>query len=169
MLCCMLISTASSAVYPPPPPADYKIQCLYLYKFSQLVQWPQSNTKEFTIGVVGISSLIPVLEQYIAAKNRISAIKYKVVRFASVEYITDCNLLYVVKDQAGNFDMITKKLNGKPTLLVTELGGLIKRGAGINFIAEEGASLKIQINKAAIESHNLKVLPELLKLATEVM
>jgi hypothetical protein len=164
----MLIGTASSAVYPPPP-ADYKIQCLYLYKFSQLVQWPQSNTKEFTIGVVGISSLIPVLEQYIAAKNRISAIKYKVVRFASVEYITDCNLLYVVKDQAGNFDMITKKLNGKPTLLVTELGGLIKRGAGINFIAEEGASLKIQINKAAIESHSLKILPELLKLATEVM
>lgn len=168
MLCCTLVCTASSAAYPPTTSADYKMHCLYLYKFSQFVKWPAANP-EFTIGVVGISPLLPALEQYIASKNKSSAVKYKLLRFASAQSITDCNLLYITKEQSADFDAVTKKIAGKPVLLVSEVPGLIKRGGCINLISEEGTSIKVQINKSAIESHNLKYLPELLKLGTEVM
>jgi hypothetical protein len=168
MLCCMLISTASSAVYPPTASADYKMHCLYLYKFSQFVKWPAPN-QEFTIGVVGISPLIPALEQYIASKNKSSAVKYKLLRFASAQAITDCNILYITKEQQGSFDQIVKNTAGKQTLLVAEVPGLIKKGACINLIYEDGTSIKVQVNKSAIESHNLKTSSEFLKLATEIM
>jgi hypothetical protein len=169
MLCCTLICTANTA-YMPSPSADYKMHCLYLYKFSQLVKWPApAPNNEFTIGVVGNSPIVPALEQYIAAKNQSATVTYKVRRFSSAQAIGPCQILYVVKDQLPNFDNIMKALAGKPTLLVTEVPGLIKKGSCVNLIYEEGASIKIQINKSAIEAHNLKMMPQLLSLATEVM
>jgi hypothetical protein len=143
------------------------MHCLYLYKFSQLVKWPAAQ-QEFTIGVVGVSPILPALEQYIAAKNKSSAIQYKLLRMASAQMVTDCQLLYVTREQLGGFDIIEKRMTGKPTLLVSEVPGLIKRGAGINLIAEDGASIKVQVNRSVIEQHGLKTSPELLKLATEI-
>jgi len=152
-----------------PVSADYKMHCLYLYKFSQLVKWPEPRAKQqFTIGVVGITPLAPSLEQYLSVKNNSSAVKYKLLWFKSFESIADCDLLYVSADQLKNFDQIVKKMNGRSTLIVSEVKGLIKRGAGINFIYEEGTSIKVQINKTAIEAHKLKVSSELLSLGTVV-
>jgi hypothetical protein len=168
VISCALICMVSGAI--PPPQDNYKMQCLYLYKFSQLITWPElKNPNEFTILVVGVSPLIPELEQYINSKNKSSAVKYKLLRFASEQAVEDCNLLYVTKEHLGSFELIVKKLAGKPILLISEVPGLIKRGSCINLIAEEGASIKVQINKAAIESHNLKVSPELLKLGKEII
>jgi hypothetical protein len=165
---CLLVCLVNVAAYA--PSSDYKMHCLYLYKFSQLVQWPEENTGgEFNIGIVGVSPLIPQLEQYIAAKNKYSIVKCRVIRFTTVQAISKCDMLYVTKEQLPGFDMILKNLAGKPTLLVSEVPGLIKRGACINLIIDDGASIKIQINKAAIESHRLKASPELLKLGSEVM
>jgi hypothetical protein len=169
MLCCMLAFTTGSAVCPPTTSTDYRMHCLYLYKFTQLIKWPVPPAQEFTIGIVGISPVIPSIEQYFAAKNKSSAVKFRIVRFKNASDITTCNLLYVAKQQAGiGFDEILKRTAGKPTLILTEVAGLIKRGACINLISEEGISLKVQINKMAIESHNLKPSPELFRLANEI-
>jgi hypothetical protein len=158
---------AVSRAIPPPPVSDYKIHCLYLYKFSQSLKWP-TEPKEFIIGVVGISPLIPTLEKYIESKNKSSVIKYKVVRFANAQAITECQILYVVKDQINNFDLINAKVVGKSILVVSEVPGLIKRGSGVNFIADDGYSIKVQMNKAVIESHQLKTTTDFLKLGTEI-
>ncbi len=168
MLLCTLICAVGKAMPPPPPVTDYRMHCLYLYKFSQLLKWP-NEPKEFVIGVVGVSPLIPILEKYIEAKNKSAVIKYKVVRFANAEAITDCAILYVVKEQLPNYDLITKKVLGKPTLIVTEVPGLIKRGSGVNFIVDDGYSIKVQMNKTAIEAHQLKITAEFLKLGTEIL
>ncbi len=166
VLSCMFICMVNVAAYV--PAGDYKMQCLYLYKFSQLVEWPENKSRlEFNIGIVGTSPMIPQLEQYINTKNRYSAVKYKIERFASAQAVTNCDLLYITREQSVSFEMIVKSLNGKPTLLVAELPGLIRRGACINMIAEEGSSIKIQINKSAIESHRLKVSPDFIKLGNE--
>jgi YfiR/HmsC-like len=170
VLSCVLVCTMSSTTYAPSNFGDYKIHCLYLYKFSQLIQWPSSSpNNEFTIGIAGISPIIPALEQYIASKNKSSTIKYKLLRFPSAQAITNCNILYVTKELLGNFDAIQKSIAGKETLLVTEVPGLIRKGSCINLIYDEGSSIKIQVNKTAIESHKLKASSELLKLATEIM
>jgi hypothetical protein len=149
---------------------NYKMHCLYLYKFSQLIKWPgTAASREFRIGVAGVTRLTPVLEQYFASKNKSSAIQYKVVRFETAQAITDCDMLYIAKEQLGSFDMIVKKLAGKPTLLISEVPGLIRRGTCINLISEGGASIKVQGNRNSLEAHQLKVSPEFLKLCTELM
>ncbi len=169
VLCCILTITASSAVHSPHLNTDYKMQCLYLYKFSQYVSWPSAKpTEEFTIGVVGISSIIPVLEKYIATKNASSAVKYRLLKFSNVQSITNCNIVYVTKEQVNNFEMIVKFFAKKQTLVVSEVAGLIKRGSCVNFIGEEGASTKIQVNRTAIAAHDLKAGPEFYKIATEI-
>jgi YfiR/HmsC-like len=157
-------------VYAPPANTDYKMHCLYLYKFSQYLKWPDAKPNdEFTIAVVGISPIIPVLEKYIAAKNMSSSVKYKLLKFANAQAITDCNIVFVSKEQVGSFDYIVKSLASKQTLIVAEVPGLIKRGACVNLISEGGFSIKVQINKSVIDAHNLKISPEFLKIATEGM
>jgi hypothetical protein len=157
-------------MYAPSSNTDYKMHCLYLYKFSQYLKWTTVKPNdEFTIGVVGVSPIIPALEKYIAAKNVSSAVKYKLLRFSNAQAITDCNIVFVSKEQVGSFDLIVKNLINRQILLVTEVPGLIKRGACVNLISEEGFSIKVQINKSAIEAHGLKISPEFLKIATEIM
>jgi hypothetical protein len=168
IIACALLCIVSGAI--PHPQDNYKMHCLYLYKFSQLIKWPEGkNPQEFTILVVGVSPLIPELEQYINSKNKSSAVKYKLLRFASAQAIEDCNLLYITKEQLSSFELVVKKIAGKPILFISEVPGLIKKGSCINLITEEGSGIKVQINKAAIESHNLKISPELLKLCNEIL
>ncbi len=159
----------ANTMHPPGQAADYKMHCLYLYKFSQLITWPYKKEGEFVIGVAGNSLLIPTLEQYIISKNKSAVVKYRLLKFSSVQTITDCDLLYVTSDQLGSFNAIIKKTTGKPTLIISEVPGLIRRGSCINLLYDEGSSIKIQVNKAAIESRELKVSSDLFKLAAEVL
>lgn len=167
LLSLILIVSLSSASYT--TEYGFKICSLYLYKFTQLVEWPtQNNKKEFVIGVIGVSPLIPELEKYIASKNNYSVIKYKVIRINDITKISDCDLLFITKSKSDTVAQVVKTEEGKPTLIVTEQPGLIKRGACVNLIEEEGSSLKIQINKASIESHHLKASSDLIKLSHEI-
>ena len=167
LLSIILIVTMNSATYN--SDYEYKIYSLYLYKFSQLVEWPaQSTKKEFVIGVIGISPLIPELEKYVNSKNSYSAMKYKVVRISVTNKISNCDLLFITKAKSDTIAEVVKNEEGRPTLIVTEQPGLIKRGACVNMISEEGSSLKIQINKSSIASHRLKASSDLIKLSHEV-
>jgi hypothetical protein len=149
---------------------DYRMHCLYVYKFSQLTQWQvQKSNTDLVIGIAGITPLVPELEQYIKSKNNTLASKIKVIRFASAAIASQCDVLYITKEQIKNTDTYLQKFKNKPVLIITEVPGLIKKGACINLIYEEGSSIKIQMNKTAFANQQIKITPELAKLANEII
>ena len=48
---------------------NYKIHSLFMYKFTQYIEWP-STSGDFVIGVVGSSPIIAELEAIAATKRR---------------------------------------------------------------------------------------------------
>jgi YfiR/HmsC-like len=73
--------------------------------------------------------------------------------------------IFIGDIKSNTTDEIVKKLNGKPSLIVTERDGLIKKGAGTSFIIMNDKSLKFQLNEQAMNNQGLKISSSLSTLA----
>jgi hypothetical protein len=58
-------------------------------------------------------------------------------------------------------------MNGRNTLIITERNGLISKGAGINFVMNDGKQ-KFQLSKINLQKSGLKVNAELVDMAVLV-
>jgi hypothetical protein len=146
---------------------NYKVHSLFMYKFSQYIEWPESHSSgDFVIGVIGNS---PVLEelQAIAASKKVGTRSISVKKLSPGSDLSGCHMVFLAGSQSGNIGDISAKLKGKPTLIVSEKAGLAEKGAGINFIIVDD-KMKFELNKNNIQSQGLKVSGDLVKLAIVV-
>ena len=73
------------------------------------------------------------------------------------------HVLYLASSKSRDLRSILERLEGKPTLVVAERGGLAKKGACINFITLDNDSLRFEINTDTMKAHQLVMAEELLK------
>lgn len=144
---------------------NYKIHSLFMYKFTQYIEWP-SNSGDFVIGVVGSSPIIAELEA-IAATKKVDTRTIVVKKMSSSSDFSGCQMVFISEGQSSNLPTISAKLQGKPVLLVTESPGAAKKGSGINFVIVDD-KMKFELNKGAVEKQGLKVSGDLTKLAIVV-
>jgi hypothetical protein len=146
---------------------NYKIHSLFIYKFTQYIEWPDKGSGgNFVIGVVGSSPLTPELEA-LAATKKVDAKTIIVKKLSASADMSDCHMVFVSESQSGQLNSILGKLSGKPVLVMSEANGGAKKGAGVNFIIVDD-KMKFELNKASIEKQGLKVSGELVKLAIVV-
>ena len=69
-----------------------------------------------------------------------------VKKFASVDQITKCHMLFIPEKSSNDLDAAIAKISGQSTLIMTERNGLGMKGSGINFITVDGKQ-KFEINK----------------------
>jgi len=140
---------------------------LYIYSFSQHIAWPDGEIGEdFKIGIVGESAIATSLQKMASLKkvdNRI----IKVITFASVEEIQECNILFLPVGQSTNFSKALNTIGDRSILLITEKEGLGAKGSAINFVLKN-KKLMFEINSEAISKANLEVAPELKKFAIQL-
>jgi hypothetical protein len=136
---------------------DYKSYTLFVYNFIKYIEWPEAKSQgDFVVGVLGDSPVLAELEKLAAtkkAKGRTIIIK----RFASLEKVTDCHLLYVTSSKSSSIKALKEMAKNKPMLIVGEREGLARKGAALSFVTIDDDVLKFDINKAEIEQHNLKI------------
>ncbi len=144
---------------------NYKIHSLFIYKFTQYIEWP-SKSGDFVIGVVGNSPIISELEA-IAATKKVDTRNIVVKKMAASADFGECQMVFVSEGQSATIGTIAGKLQGKPVLLVSESPGAAKKGSGINFVIVDD-KMKFELNKAAVEKQGLKVSGDLTKLAIVV-
>jgi YfiR/HmsC-like len=148
--------------------ADYRLPCLYIYKFSQNINWPITKKEAgIVIGVYGISPIIPALDEFFKAKSR-GSVKYIVKKIRTSQEANECDILFVTKERITSFEKFVTDLKGKSILIISEVPGLGRKGACINFLYGSGDELKVEINKSCLESRNLKISTEALKFGIEI-
>lgn len=152
-------------VFPAPAQVNYKIHSLFMYKFTQYIEWP-STSGDFVIGVVGNSPIIAELEA-IAATKKVDTRTIVVKKMSASSDLSGCQMVFISDGQSSNISAISAKLQGKPVLLVSESPGAAKKGSGINFVIIDD-KMKFELNKAAVEKQGLKVSGDLTKLAIVV-
>ncbi len=143
-------------------------QAVYIYNFTRYVIFPPARlTGEYVIGVFGKSDVTPQLEKT-AALKKVAGLTLKIVVFDTPASITDCHILFVPLRYNGRVPEIAAALRGKITVIATEGTGMAadKIGGSITIVAE--TEKKFEINRARVESMNVKISSELLKLANIV-
>ncbi|HEV7231099.1 MAG TPA: YfiR family protein [Bacteroidia bacterium] len=142
-------------------------KAIFLYNFTKYIEWPDEyKAGNFVIGVYG--SYVPLLNELnkMAATKTAGSQKFEIKSVSTVEAAAKYHILFISKENLGQFSEISNKLTGRGTLLVTEKDGMTKKGSAINFVQVD-SKIKFQLSKPNAEKHYLKVSTALEALAVK--
>ncbi len=141
---------------------DEKFQAIFLYKFIENINWPDSR-KNLVVGIVGETSVQDELEKILQSRNN-STISVK--KITSAEAAT-CDIIFLPEKQNSSFNSIVENTSRKSILIVTEASGLTKKGACISFMREKN-KLGFAVNKSTLDLRSLRVSSALLNLSQQI-
>ncbi|MBS0631384.1 MAG: YfiR family protein, partial [Verrucomicrobia bacterium] len=88
-------------------------------------------------------------------------------RFARLEDVTDCHILYVSRSEVPRYDRIIAQLKGRPVLTVGDADNFAKQGGMVRFATENGRT-QLRVNVTAVKAANLTISSKLLAHVTIV-
>ena len=131
------------------------IQANYLYNIAKLVEWKDATMRSgnFVIGIIGGGNLYQeLIKQYSTRTIGKQPIEVrKLPRSAEVER---CHMLFVGRADLALLPEIYKRMQGQPTLVVTEYAGALDDGSVVNFVKVENL-LKYEMSLANAQKHGL--------------
>lgn len=140
-----------------------KFKALFIYNFTNYIEWPSSDQKSFVIAVLGDSPIISELTA-ISKIKKVGNLTIDVVQINSTSEIGNANIVFVPSSKKKALLEVSQTSAGKSVLIITdEANG----NFGINFV-ELGPKQSFQISRTNIESHHLKVNSTLIALGTAV-
>jgi hypothetical protein len=164
LLACLASRTPALAQ---PAAAEYELKAAFLYNFAKFVEWPEGGAaaEPLCIGVVGEDPFGPTLDRLLAGKT-IHDRPITIRRFASVEAVTSCQLLFV---SAATAPTIPRETYCRPGVLAVGESDDFLAAGGVIAFTMEGNKLRFSVNVAAGERAQLKLSSQLLKLARRVV
>jgi hypothetical protein len=141
---------------------DEKIQAIFLYKFIENINWPDSR-KDLVVGIVGKTAVQDEFKKILQSRNN-NAISVK--KITSREAV-NCDIVFLPEKENSALTTIVENTNGKSILIVTEAAGLIKKGACISFLREKN-KLCFTVNKSMLDLRSLRVSTALLNLSQHI-
>jgi hypothetical protein len=142
----------------------HEIHAAMLFNFIKYVQWPnEGEAGEFVVGVIGDDNVFNTLTSWYNGKAKGSK-KYVIKKLSSANESSTCQVIYVGKAKAKDFDDIKNNISGKSILTITDGNGLGQKGSCINFKVIDG-KLKFELNQATLTGSNLKVSTQLSSMA----
>lgn len=141
-----------------------KMKAIFIMNFTKLIEWPLAYREgAFVVGVVGDSPIYTELIKMSKTK-KVSNQSLQIKKFASINDVNKCHILYVSQNKCGDINSIVSKVSLHSTLIITEKQGLVDKGAGINFVVKDNRQ-KFELNKNNVEKYKLKVSSNLEALA----
>jgi hypothetical protein len=141
---------------------------LFVYNFTKYFDWPE-NTKsnDFVIQILGHKSVYDELIRLTAGK-KVGNQNIVIQNIATVQEISKCQIVFVGHWQSRFLPDVMTKIGNYPTLLVTEMEGMLDNGSAINFVIREGM-IKFEMKMANLSSRQLKTDQRIRELAYRVI
>ena len=161
--CALLLQGADAA----DSPSEYQVKAVFLFNFSQFVDWPPqaftSPTEPFVIGILGTDPFGARLDEAVRGE-RIAERPIIVRRFTKVDEIADCQILFIDGSEAAQLDPIIRTLGHRSILTVSEVDGAAQRGVMVQFVTENNR-IRLRINAESARAAGLSISSKLLRLA----
>jgi hypothetical protein len=149
------------------PSQEYTIKAVFLYNFTQFVEWPESafaeETSPLIIGILGKDPFGSSLDETVhgeSVKNHPLVVK----RFKTAAEITRCHILYININEKAQLKSILESLKVKNILTVGDVSNFASNGGMICFFTEKNKT-RIRINIEAVKNSELTISSKLLRLA----
>jgi hypothetical protein len=144
------------------------MHAMFIYHFTKYINWPEKESGEdFVIGIIGQTPLKDELLSITKSKN-INNRKVSIKQFKeNYEELKNCQIIFIPESESKYINKVIANTEKSAVLVITEKGGMLQKGASINFLVIN-EKLRFEISKTKLAEHNLKVSNELLKLASDV-
>jgi hypothetical protein len=143
---------------------EYRIKAVYLYNFTQFVQWPESvferHDSPLVIGVLGKDPFGASLDE-VAQNETVRGRKLVIRRYSRPEEVRDCHLIFISPSQEKDLPSILELLRGTSILTVGDTQDFVSKGGMIGFISKENR-IRPKINVAAARDAHLDLSSRLL-------
>jgi hypothetical protein len=169
-LACLPAVPGAAAARAPTLTREYDLKAAFLFNFARFVEWPAdafaTDATPITIGILGDDPFGRSLDE-IVANEAVGSRKLIVRRYASVEDVEACHILFVSASQAGRLEQIVARLGKRSILTVGDTAGFASRAGMIGFEMAR-SRLKLRINLSAARAARLTISSQLLRQATIV-
>ena len=149
------------------PSREYVLKAVFLYNFTQFVNWPAdafaSPQSPLVIGILGENPFGNYLEQTVK-DEKISEHDVVVKYCQDEEDAKDCHILFINLRDAQKYMPVIEALKGKNILTVSDAPNFSKQGGMISFLNKEN-KIKLQVNLGVSESAGLTLSSKLLRIA----
>jgi hypothetical protein len=165
VLAALLALAAASVVRAQAPPTEYEVKAVFLFNFSQFVDWPATafadDSSPLVIGVLGSDPFGPTLDEIVRGET-VNGRPLVVRRYQSLDQVDDCHILFIDRSQEPRFETILAALKDRNVLTVGDFDGFAERGGMIRFVTV-GNKIRLRINLAAAQDAKLMISSKLLR------
>lgn len=149
----------------PAAPTEYQVKAVFLFNFSQFVDWPPASFADarapLVIGVLGRDPFGAMLDEIVNGET-VKGRPLTVRRYQSVEQIEACHILFIDRSQDAQLDAIFAALKGRSVLTVGDYDGFMRRGGIIRFMTV-GNKIRLRVHLQAAQAANLTISSKLLR------
>lgn len=165
--CALLVGTNPRLAAQTARASEYQVKAAFLFNFSQFVDWPAeafpSSDTPLVIGVLGEDPFGSFLDQ-IVANERFRGRPFQVRRYATVDEITTCHILFINRSAGDRPEVILAGLKRRPIVTVSDADGFAQHGGMIRFVTDRNR-IRLEINLAAVDAAHLTISSKLLRVA----
>lgn len=162
--CCMCFPLLESQTTPLP---EYKIKAVFLFNFTQFVEWPEdvfnSDDAPFVIGILGKDPFGSYIDNAVAGE-KMGTHPLIIVRYNDVSEINNCQELFISAKYDKSLPQILSSLSNRSVLTVSDAPAFAKAGGIIGFVTARN-KIKLQVNLNAAKTANLNISSKLLSVA----
>jgi hypothetical protein len=160
--CCALPGIAA---WPAAPAGEYQVKAAYLFNFGQFVEWPAATfaapNAPFVIGILGEDPFGTTLDNVVRGES-LHGHPLAIKRFSKAEEITDCNILFIGRSEAGRLERTLEALRGRHILTVTDFSGA-QSDAAIIVLMTVDNRIRMRINVREARANDLVISSKLLR------
>jgi hypothetical protein len=149
-----------------PSSREYQIKAVFLFNFTQFVEWPSNALQPnapLVIGILGEDFFGAYLEEIISGE-KVNGHPLIIQRYRQVEEIKTCHILFISQSEKGRIEAITSGLKRRSILTVSDVDSFIKEGGMIRFYTVDN-KIQLRVNPDGAKEANLVISSKLLRLA----
>jgi hypothetical protein len=148
-----------------PQPTEYQLKAVFLFNFSQFVDWPPAAFADerapLVIGVLGEDPFGGELDAAVSGET-VNGRPLTVRRYRRVEEIEQCHILFIDRSERDRLGKILDKIDGRSVLTVGDFEGFARNGGMIRFVSS-GNRIRLRINLEAAQAADLAISSKLLR------
>jgi len=151
----------------PAPSREYQLKAVFLFNFTQFVDWPPdafvNDQAPLVIGILGNNPFGPFLESTVSGET-VKGHPVIIRQYTNAGEIKDCHILFVNIEEQKKREDIISAVKGRNILTVSDAPGFAQQGGIVCFVNADN-KIKLQINAGASKTANLVISSKLLRLA----
>jgi YfiR/HmsC-like len=159
------LAITSSRARAASPPTEDQVKALFLYHFTQFVEWPESAypapDAPFVIGIVGSEPITPVLQDIIGGES-VGRHRLEVRNVDDIMGEFRCQMIYFSGE--GETLLDPSRLRTAPVLTVGESDAFCRKGGMIQLFIDH-RRVRMRVNLEAARDHSLSISAKLLRVA----